>query len=109
LITRITRGVLHPNSEGRVFEILRDATRATPRPRGMLGMSISRQVRGKTTELVAVTIWEDIEAMAAVMGPSWNEPSWMPGLRESVSDSTIEILETVVSSYEELATAATPD
>ena len=106
LITRITRGTLRPNTEGRVFEVLRDATRANPRPPGLLGVSISRHVTGKVTELVAVSIWADVDAMVAVMGEKWREPTWLPGLSESIVDSTLEILETVVSSYEELKTAS---
>ena len=102
MITRITRGVLVPNSEGRVFEALREATQRNPKPPGLLGLSISRHVNGATTELVSVTIWQDIASMAAVMGPSWKEPTWLPALQESVADSTIEILETVVSSYDQL-------
>jgi hypothetical protein len=106
MITRITRGTLRPNTEGRVFELLRDATRANPRPPGLLGVSISRHVHGKVTELVAVSIWSDVDAMAAVIGEKWREPTWLPGLSESIVDSRLEILETVVSSYEELKTAA---
>ena len=102
MITRITRGVLRPNSEARVFELLRAATEAADRPPGMLGMSISRQVRDGCIELVAVTIWQDIESMAAIMGPSWRDPSWLPELADAVERSSLEILETVVSSYEDL-------
>jgi hypothetical protein len=106
MITRITRGTLRPNTEGRVFEVLRDATRANPRPPGLLGVSISRHVNGTVTELVAVSIWSDVDAMTAVLGEKWREPTWLPGLTESIVDSRLEILETVVSSYEELTTAA---
>ena len=106
MITRITRGTLRPNTEGRVFEVLRDATRASPRPPGLLGVSISRHVTGKVTELVAVSIWSDVDAMVAVMGDKWREPAWLPGLSEFMIDSTLEILETVMSSYEELRAAS---
>ncbi|HET7496166.1 MAG TPA: hypothetical protein VFJ80_11995 [Candidatus Limnocylindrales bacterium] len=109
MITRIVRGVLRPNSEGRVFELLRAASTANPRPPGMLGMSISRQVRDGCIELVAVTVWEDIESMAAIMGPSWRDPSWLPELADAVERSSLEILETVVSSYEDLRLLAVAD
>ena len=69
------QGTLRPNTEGRVFEVLRDATRANPRPPGLLGVSISRHVTGKATELVAVSIWADVDAMVAVMGEKWREPT----------------------------------
>ena len=106
MITRITRGTLRPNSEGRVFEILREATRANPRPPGLLGVSISRHVNGSVTELVSVSIWQDVDTMAAVIGPAWREPAWLPGLDEAIASSSLEILETVVSSYDELAAPA---
>ena len=109
MITRITRGKLHVNAEARVFEILREAITANPRPPGMLGLSISRQVTAGITELVAVTVWQDLEAMSANMGPQWMEPTWLGPLQEAIADSSVEILETVVSSYEELASAVTPD
>jgi hypothetical protein len=41
--------------------------------------------------------------MTAVIGPSWREPTWLPGLSEAIADSSLEILETVVSSYDELS------
>ena len=110
MITRITRGKLRANTEPRVFELLREATKANPRPPGMLGLSISRQVKdGGVIELVAVTIWRDVEAMSAVMGPQWSEPTWLPSLREAIADSSLEILETIVSSYEDLPSVGLPD
>jgi hypothetical protein len=103
MITRLTRGKLRPNSEGRVFEILRDATQSNPRPPGLLGVSISRHVKDGVTELVSVSIWRDFDAMVAIIGPGWRDPTWLPGLAEAVAESSLEILETVVSSYDELA------
>ena len=104
MITRITRGSLRPNSEARVFEILRDAAGSTnSRPKGLLGMSISRNVGEKGVELVAVTVWSDLESMAAVMGPNWREAAWLPGLADHIVDSRTELLETVVSTFEDPA------
>jgi hypothetical protein len=103
MITRITRGKLHPNAEARVFEILREATRGGVQPPGLLGMSISRQVVDGHVELVSVSIWQDVETMATIMGPNWREPAWLPGLAGVVADSRLELLETVVTSYRDLA------
>lgn len=69
----------------------------------MLGVSISRHVWDGMTELVSVSIWRDVDSMTAVIGPSWREPTWLPGLSEAIADSSLEILETVVSSYDELS------
>lgn len=48
-------------------------------------------------------LWQDFDAMTAIIGPNWREPSWLPGLGEAIESSSLEILETVVSSYEKLA------
>jgi quinol monooxygenase YgiN len=108
MITRITRGRLAPNAEGRVFELLRTAAAARPHVPGLHSMSLSRTVEERNTILVAVSIWTDFDAMAAVLGQSWQEPSWMPGVGEHVLEATVEILETVATSaeeFEELAAA----
>jgi len=102
MITRITRGTLRPNTEARVFEILRRAAARHASPPGMLSVSISRRVTDRTVEFVAITIWSDLEQMAAIMGPSWRDVAWLPGLSECVVESSVEILETVVSSVDDL-------
>ncbi len=102
MITRITRARLLPNSEARVFAMLRTAAAAQPMIPGFQSMSLSRMVQGRDTVLVAVTIWDDFEAMAKVLGPTWEPPSWMPGLDELVAEATVEILETVAISAQEL-------
>ena len=107
MITRITRGTLRPNSEQRVFDILRSATQASPNVSGLSSMSISRKVGANGVELVAVTIWSDVDVMAKVLGPTWAEPSWLPGLDECVESSSVEMLETVVTSVKDLAELAT--
>ncbi len=106
MVTRITRGTLRPNTEQRVFDILRTAVQAGPKVPGLHSMSISRKVGRNGIELVAVTTWADMQAMTAMMGPAWQEPSWLPGLAECVVDSEVEMLETVVASVEELAELA---
>jgi hypothetical protein len=108
VITRVTRGTVSRNSEARVFEILREATRANPKAPGLVSVSISRQVKGDVVELLAVTIWEDLDSMAATIGPNWREPTWLPGLAEAIETGSLEILETVLSSYDELAAIRSP-
>ena len=102
MVTRITRGRLMPNSEARVFAMLRTAAAAHPMIPGLQSMSLSRVVQGRDTVLVAVTVWDDFEAMAKVLGPTWQAQSWMPGLDELVAEATVEILETVATSAQEL-------
>jgi hypothetical protein len=77
--------------------------------RGLHSMSLSRTVEGRDTILVAVSVWDDMDAMSAVLGPTWQEPSWMPGVGEHVLEATVQILEMVATSakdLEELAPAS---
>ena len=102
MITRITKATIRDNAEARVFEVLRQATQAHPRPPGLVDIVISRQVKANATEVVAITVWEDLESMISVVGPNWREPSWLPALGDAVIDDSLEILETVVTSYDGL-------
>lgn len=106
MVTRITRGRLMPNTESRVFQLLRTAAAAQPVVPGLVSMSLSRTLEGRDTVLVAITVWSDVEAMARVLGPRWQAPSWMPGLDELVAEATVEILETVAMSAQDLAELA---
>lgn len=108
MITRITRGTLVENAEGRVFELLRAATQAATSTSGLVSMSVSRTVQGRHTALVAVTVWTDVAAMAAVLGPTWQEPRWsfLPGLTDCIVEASVEILETVAMSAEDFAALA---
>jgi heme-degrading monooxygenase HmoA len=106
MITRITRGRIRPHAKARVFEMLRSAVQTGTAPRGMLSLSISRRATEDYVELVSVTVWEDVEAMAAAFGPSWREPTWMVGLEDAVLSSDLEIFETAVFGYDALAKLA---
>jgi hypothetical protein len=86
--------------------LLREAAGSTTRPSGLLGMSISRQVVAGCAELVSVSIWQDMDTMVSVMGPRWREPAGLPGLEEAGTESKIELLEAVVTSYEDLGSTA---
>jgi hypothetical protein len=109
MVTRITRGTLHKHTEARVFDLLRRAVEGSGAPRGLLSFSLSRRVKDSSAvELVAITIWQDMETMTAVMGPRWREPAWLAGLGDSIEDASLEILEGIVFGYENLASLAVP-
>lgn len=42
-----------------------------------------------------------------ILGSRWAGPSWLPGLDECVEISSVEMLETVVSSVDELSELTT--
>jgi hypothetical protein len=107
MITRITRGVLDRNNEAQVFEFLRTSAAARPPVPGLLAFSLNRTMQDRSVVLVSVSLWTDIDAMAASLGPKWHEPSW-PGLNEYLTEASVEILETIATSMtdlEELAAA----
>jgi len=107
LITRITRGRLAPNTEARVFSILRTAAAAQPIPPGMASMSLSRTMEDRDTVLVAVSVWSDMAAMTAALSADWQEPSWPTGIGECIESATVEILETVATAIDVEHLAAT--
>jgi hypothetical protein len=86
--------------------LLREAADSATRPSGLLGMSISHQVVAGCAELVSVSIWQDMDTMVSVIGPRWREPAWLPGLEEAGTESKIELLEAVVTSFEDLGSTA---
>lgn len=101
MITRITRGVLDVDREAEVFEALRKAAAARPQLSGLVGFSLSRMLQDRAVVLVSVSHWTDLDTMATALGPGWREPSW-PGLSEHLTGSTVEILETVATSFEDV-------
>ena len=108
MILRQTRGTLRPNSEARIFDILRAATATSSRPPGLEALFISRAVRHGAVEVVSTSVWLDMDAMITGLGPTWREPNWLPGLAPYISDSTVELLETVLSSYLDLTELMLP-
>jgi len=47
-----------------------------------------------------------MDTMVSVIGARWREPAFLPGLEEAVTESRPELLETVMTSYEDLASTA---
>jgi hypothetical protein len=101
MIMRITRGVLDVDREAEVFESLREAAASRPQLPGLVGFSLSRMLQDRVVVLVSVSYWTDIGTMAAALGPGWQQPSW-PGLNEHLTGATVEILETVATSFDEV-------
>ena len=72
-------------------------------------MTISRRAAEQYVELISVTVWDDVDAMAAALGPRWREPSWLSGLIDAVISSDLEIYETVMLGYENRVKLMVPD
>lgn len=104
MITRITRGTLRRDSEARVFGALREAVELAPSPpSGLLSFGLHRRLKGPSAvELVAITVWQDMESMATALGPGWQQPAFLPGLADSITETSLEILEGVILGYEDI-------
>jgi hypothetical protein len=103
MIVRLSRARLRRDREDGAFEFLRKASSAGPRPAGMEAMFIGRRTGADADELVAITVWRDLDALIAIFGPSWSEPSFFPELKDAIIDSTVEHFETIVERYEDLS------
>ena len=102
MIVRITRASIKANHEATVFQILREASAATPRPDGLEAMLISRRMGDGSDELVAITIWRDIDVLIATMGEGWHAPSFLPRLDPMLIEPSVEHYETIAENWDEL-------
>jgi hypothetical protein len=103
MIVRLSRARLRRDREDGAFEYLRRASSAGPRPEGMEAMFIGRRTGADADEIVAITVWRDLDALIAIFGPSWSEPSFFPELKDAIIDSTVEHFETIAERYEDLS------
>ncbi len=101
---RISRGRIRRGHEAEAFGLLRETVVAgqgtTP---GLVAFVIARRMVEGQLELVAMTTWQDLGSMIAVMGQEWQTPSWLPALEPFVESSSVEHLETIAESFRGLA------
>lgn len=70
----------------------------------MEAMFIGGRTAPGADEVLAITVWRDLNALIAVFGPTWAQPSFFPQLKDAIIDSTVEHFETIAEQYEDLAT-----
>jgi heme-degrading monooxygenase HmoA len=102
MIVRISRARIKPNNEAAAFQILREASGATGRPPGLEALFISRRMANGGNELVAISVWSDLEAMASVMTDDWQRPRFLSSLDPLLEDPSVEHYETIVADYDAL-------
>jgi hypothetical protein len=102
VIVRISRARIKPNNESAAFQILRDAASATEAPPGLEALFLGRRMADGGNELVAVTVWQDLESMTAVMSDDWQRPRFLPSLDPFLEEASVEHFETVAEAYEGL-------
>jgi hypothetical protein len=106
MILRLERARVLPNGEARVFELVRASAANRVRPRGLEAVYIARKLAHGSVELVAISVWDDLERLIAGIGPHWEQVQVPPGLEGFLEDQSVEHLETVVAGFEDLALAA---
>jgi hypothetical protein len=104
MIVRLSRARLRRDREDGAFEFLRKAASAGPKPAGMEAMFIGRRTGADADEIVAITVWRDLDALIAIFGPKWSEPNFFVELQSAIIDSTVEHFETIAERYEDLRT-----
>jgi hypothetical protein len=101
VIIRISRGQVRPDAEGDVVARLRAATEGRQRPEGLCALFIGRHLTSTGTELVAITVWRDAQAMTDVLGDGWESSRWLPGVDdELMTHSSVEHFETAVEDFD---------
>ena len=102
MIIRISRGRVRPGTEAEVFGRLRAATEGRQRPAGLAALFVGRHLTEDGLEVVAITVWTDVEALIGVLGSGWESPKWLGAVEELITNSTVEHLETAIEDFERL-------
>jgi heme-degrading monooxygenase HmoA len=105
VIIRISRSRIRSGSEEQVMAIVRAATVSFGQPDGLEYTQIGRRLEGSSEYLVAVSVWRDLEAMRAALGPDLQRPM-SSGLEAYLDSFAVEHYETVAAGLEELVPSA---
>jgi hypothetical protein len=100
VIIRVTRGHVRQDAEGEVVARLRDATESRKRPEGLHALFIGRHLTASGMELIAISVWRDVNAISDVLGQGWESPKWLAGVDEHMSNSSVEHWETAVEEFD---------
>jgi heme-degrading monooxygenase HmoA len=107
VIVRISRADVVHNAEAAVFRILRDTAADVARPTGLQGLVLARHVTASGgVELLSITLWQDIDAMAVAFGERWDRPTSLAGLDGLLANQTVEHFEAVAAEYQDLVRLA---
>ena len=99
MIVRITRAKVRRDAEARAFEAVRAISADVGKPEGLEGLLIGRRSLDEGNELIAISIWSDIEPLRAAFGENFAKPGLGRVLDDLVTDPTVELYETVVESW----------
>jgi heme-degrading monooxygenase HmoA len=99
MIVRIARARVRRDAEARAFEAARAISADVGKPEGLEGLLIARRSTDEGNELIAISMWSDIEPLRAAFGENFSKPGLGRLLDEFVTEPTVELYETVVESW----------
>jgi hypothetical protein len=103
VIVRIRRARIRRDVEAEAFGLRRSAVGGGGATAGLEAFAIARRLVDGQLELMALTMWRDLDSLIGTMGPGWADPAWLPGLADLVESSSTEHYETVAESVRGLA------
>lgn len=102
MIVRTSRGRVRQGTEGDVFARLRAASNGGHRPDGLDAYFLGRHLTSDGMEIIAITVWRDVQALIAVLGEGWESPRWLADVEDLVTHSSVEHWETAVEDFDPL-------
>jgi hypothetical protein len=70
---------------------------------------LARRLRDDgSVELVAVTLWPDLDAIVDAFGENWRQGSTVPGIEGLLHDSTTDHFEVITAGWEEMTATTGP-
>jgi heme-degrading monooxygenase HmoA len=102
VIIRVSRSRIRDGSEEQVMAIVRAAVSRADQPDGLEYAQMGRRLEDRSEMLVAVSVWRDLEALTAALGPDWHQVTTLPGLEEYIESSAVEHYETIAAGLDEL-------
>jgi heme-degrading monooxygenase HmoA len=101
VIIRVFRPTIHPGKEREFEAFLRDtAIPLVSRQAGLVAQHVGRPRDSSSTEFVFVTVWEDVESIAAFAGERWQEAVIAPEEEHLLKDTWIGHYEVLPTSDE---------
>jgi len=96
MIVRISRGVVQADGDAGAFTLIRSiVTYAPGEVDGLVSMHVGRRVHEGDEQVVVITVWRDVDALIAAMGPNWNRSAFPAAFEGKVSRITVEHYETL--------------
>ena len=101
MILRITRTRVRHGHEERVADVLRRMTASMGSIPGLRSAEFGRAFEEADMWFIAITRWDDIDAIRAVYGDSWPHSSILPGAEEYILETKVEHFETALEDVTE--------